>query len=191
MLEEIALAWCRGGRLSNPRPGIVLACLRMRSVGIFRGLDSNASSGQWSNRDMSRLTWAWAVKPLSEYLFTMRVRCSIPIWTDLSRIGGRPRLASFIGRCTSSMGKLGRRSMACRVALLSMSSMVVSCRSSNTPKCVAWYLDFRSCSTAGVLRDGLSLRLARVFAPFLTSLVMWMKCSRKSNMGLRWNPNIL
>jgi hypothetical protein len=28
-------------------------------------------------------------------------------------------------------------------------------------------------------------------ASFLTSLVMWRKCSRKSNMGLMWTPSIL
>ena len=38
----------------------------------------------------------------------------------------------------------------------------------NTPRCVAWYLDFSSCSTVSVLRDGLSLRFARAFASILT-----------------------
>jgi hypothetical protein len=56
----------------------------------------------------------------------MRVMCSIPIWLAPSRIGGRPRPASFIGRCPSSVRKLERKPIACRVALLSVPSMVVS-----------------------------------------------------------------
>jgi hypothetical protein len=92
------------------------------------------------------------------------VRCLIPIWMALSRIGGRPRPASFNGRCTPSVGKLGRRFIACLVALLSMPSIVVCCLSLNTPRYVAWYLDFSSCSTASGLRDGLRSYLARVLA---------------------------
>ena len=64
------------------------------------------------------------------------------------------------------MGKLGRRPMACLVDLLGMPSIVVSCLSSNTTRCVAWYLDFISFSTARVLRDGISLRFAKAFASF-------------------------
>ncbi len=58
---------------------MALACLRMRSVGNFRGLDSNASGGQWPNWYRSRRTWAWAAYPLSEALFMMRGMHSIPI----------------------------------------------------------------------------------------------------------------
>jgi hypothetical protein len=43
MLVGIALAWCRGDRLSNPSMGIVMAYQMMRSVGIFRGVDCKAS----------------------------------------------------------------------------------------------------------------------------------------------------
>ena len=48
-------------------------------------------------------------------------------------------------------------------ALLSMPSIVVSCRSLNTPRYVAGHLDFSSCSPAGVLRGGLGLSLASAF----------------------------
>ena len=78
--------------------------------------------------------------------------------------------------------------MACLIALFRIPSMVVSCRSLNTPRCVAWYLYFSSCSIANDFRGGLSSRVARALASFLTSLVMWRKCSLKSNMGLMWTP---
>ena len=93
----------------------------------------------------------------------------MPIWLNLPRIGGRPRPAYFSGRCTPSVGKSERRFIACFMALLSMPSMVVSCPSLNIPRCVAWYLDFRSCSTASIFLGGLSLRLARVLASLLPS----------------------
>jgi len=57
MLAEIALVLCKGRRFTNPRPGIVLACLRIRRVGTFRGFDFNASRGQLPNWDRSQ--WAW------------------------------------------------------------------------------------------------------------------------------------
>ena len=84
----------------------------------------------------------------------------------LSRIGGRPRPASFCGMCTPSTGKLGRRPRACLVALLRMPYIVVSCLLLNTPRCLALYMDFSSCSTARLLRGGLSLRFASAFASF-------------------------
>ncbi len=90
-----------------------------------------------------------------------------------------------------SEGKFGSRPMACLIVLFSMPSMVVSFLSLNTPRCVAWYLDFSSCYMANDLSGGLSFRFARVLASLLTSLVMWMKCSLKSNMGLMWTPSIL
>jgi hypothetical protein len=131
------------------------------------------------------------VNPLSVFLFMTRLRCSIHIYVALSRMGGRPRPASFWGLCTPSMGKLGNRPRACLIALFRIPFMVVSCLSLNTPRCVAWYLDFSSCFTASYLRGGgLSLRFARAFASFLASLVIWRKCSRKSSMGLMWTPSI-
>jgi len=120
-----------------------------------------------------------------------RVRCSIPICVALSRIGGRPRPASFRGICTPSEGKFGRRPMVCLIALFRISSMIVSCLSLSTPRCVAWYLDFSSCSIAIDLSEGLSFCFARALASLFTSLVMWRKCSRKSNLGLIWTPSIL
>ena len=69
----------------------------------------------------------------------------------LSRMGGMPRPASFNGLCTPSEGKFGRRPMACLIALFRIPSMVVSCLSLNTPRYVAWYLDFNSCSIDIVL----------------------------------------
>ena len=120
-----------------------------------------------------------------------RVRCSIPICVALSRMGGRPRPASLRGFCMPSEGKFGRRPIACLIALFRIPSMVLSCLSLNTPRCVAWYFDFRSCSIAKDFKGGLSFRLARAMASFLTSLVIWWKCSLKSNMGLMWTPSIL
>ena len=43
---------------------------------------------------------------------------------------------------------------------------------------------------ANDLSGGLSFRFARVSASFLESLVMWRKCSLKSNIGLMGNPSI-
>ena len=56
--------------------------------------------------------------------------------------------------------------MACLVALFKIPSMVMSCLSLNTPRYVAWYLDFRSCSIAKDLSDGLRFRFARALASF-------------------------
>jgi hypothetical protein len=131
------------------------------------------------------------VNPLSESLFMTRVRCSIPICVALSHMGGRPSPASFRGFCTHSEGKFGRRPIAYLIALLRIPSMVVSCLSLNTLRCVVWYLDFRSCSIANVLSGGLSFRFASALARFSTSLVMWRKCYLKSSMGLMWTPSIL
>ena len=49
--------------------------------------------------------------------------------------------------------------MACLIALLSIPSMVMSCRSLKIPRWVACYLDFRSFSTTIILYVGLSFRL--------------------------------
>ena len=80
--------------------------------------------------------------------------------------------------------------MTCLIALIVISSMVVSCLSLNTPKYVTWYLDFSSCSIAIDLSVGLRFRFARALASIFTSLVMRRKCSLKSNMGLMWTPSI-
>jgi hypothetical protein len=147
---------------------MLFASARIRSVVGLRGLDSSASWGQWLNWGSRRWTWAWAVNPLSVFLFMTRVRCSVPICVALSRMGGRPRPASFWGFCTPSMGKFGRRPRACLVALVRIPSMVVRCLSLNTPRCVAWYLYFSNCSIASDLKGGLSLRFAKALASFLT-----------------------
>jgi len=126
----------------------------------------------------------WALYPLSVSLFMTRVRYSIPVCVALSHIGERPRTASFRGLCSPSMENLGRRPRACLITVLRMPSMVVNCLSLSTPRCVAWYFDSSDCSIASDLREGLSWRFARAFANFLTSLVIWMKCSRKSSIGL-------
>jgi len=47
-------------------------------------------------------------EPPSVSLFMTRVRCSIPIFVALSRMGGKPRFPSFWGLCTPSVGKLGK-----------------------------------------------------------------------------------
>ena len=83
-----------------------------------------------------------------------RVRCSIPICVALSLMEGRPRPASFSGFCMPSEGKFGRSPIACLIALLRIPSMVVSCLSLKTIRCVAWYFDFSSCSIADDLSGG-------------------------------------
>ena len=188
----MALSWWRGRR-SYYSPGLLLACLRMRSVGSLRGVDSSASCGQWLNRVSRRWRWAWAPNLLSGSLFITRVRCSIPVCVALSRMGVKPKPASFRGLCTPSMGKLGRSrsTRACLIAVLRMPSMFVSCLSLNTPRYMAWYVYFNDCSIAIDLRGGLSLRFARALDNYLTSLVLWRKCSWKSSMGLMWTPSIL
>jgi len=95
ILVVMALSWWRGGSPSYSSPCMWLASLRMLSVWSLSGLDSSASRGQWLNYDRGRWTWAWAVNPLLVSMFMTRVRCSIPICMALSRMGGRPRSASF------------------------------------------------------------------------------------------------
>jgi hypothetical protein len=48
--------------------------------------------------------------------------------------------------------------------------MVVRCLSLNTPRRVAWYFDFSSCSTTRVFYVELSFFLDSAVASFLTSL---------------------
>ena len=97
MLVVIWLSWWRDGRPSNSNPGMLLASLRIRSVGSLSWFVSSASHGQWLNCVMRRCAWACAVNPLSESLFMTLVRCSIPICVALSRMGGKPIPASFSG----------------------------------------------------------------------------------------------
>jgi hypothetical protein len=56
--------------------------------------------------------------------------------------------------------------MTCLIALFRIPSMVVSCLSLNTPRCVSWYLDFSNFSIANDLRGGLSLHFSRALASF-------------------------
>jgi hypothetical protein len=127
-------------------------------------------------------------EPLSVSLFNTRVRCSIPIFVTLSRIGERPRPASFRGICTPSVEKLGRRLIACLIVLLSMPSIVVSFLSLNIPRYVAWYLDLRSCSIAIVFKGGLSLRLARALTSFFYAFSDVVEVFSKVKHGIDVDP---
>ncbi len=50
------------------------------------------------------------MNPLSVSLFITRVRCSIPICVAQSRVGERPRPASFKGLCMYALsGKVGKK----------------------------------------------------------------------------------
>ena len=106
------------------------------------------------------------MNPLSVSLLITRVRCSIPISVALSSMGDKPMPSSFRGICTPSVGKLGRKPRACLIALLRIPCMVVSYLSLNNPRCVAWYLDFSSCSMTIDLRRGLRLRFAKTLTSF-------------------------
>lgn len=107
-----------------------------------------------------------------------------PHWVALSLMGTSPRPASFSGRCTPLVEKLGSRHMTCLMALLSMPSMAVSCRSLKTPRCTARYFDLRSCSTTSVVYVGMSFLLDNADAIFLSSLLMYVWCSLKSSTVL-------
>ena len=52
------------------------------------------------------------------------------------------------------------------------------------PRRVAWYLDLSSCSITSFLRLGDSSLFARALASFRMSIVMCLRWSRKSGMGL-------
>ena len=134
---------------------------------------------------------AWAKYSPSVSLLMVRTRCSPPMWVALSLIEGRPSPSSFSGLCTSSLGKLGSRPIAWRMALFRMPFMVVSCRSLSTPRCVAWYLYLKSCFTARVLYGGLRFLFVMALASLRTSLVMLVKCSVKSRIGLMCTTSIL
>ena len=110
------------------------------------------------------------MNPLSDSVFMTRVRCSNPICVALFLMGGRPRPASLRGFCTPSECKFGRRPIACLIALFTIPSMVVSCLLLNTPRCVAWCLDFSSCYIANDLSGGLSFWFAGALASFFNVL---------------------
>ncbi len=190
MVVEMALSLVRGGRLSKCRFVMALARRSTLSVGNLSALDYSASVGQWLNYNRRRWVWEWARYPLSVYLFMLLRRCSIPIWVALFHIDGSPRPISLVGLYTSSVGKLCSMPVARRSALLRMRSIAVSCGYVKTPRCVAWYLDLRSCSITRVLYGGLRLRLASILAIILTSLVMWARCSLKSRIVLMCTPSI-
>ncbi len=76
------------------------------------------------------------MNPLSVF-FMVQVRCSIPIWVVVFFMGACPGPDSLSGICTPSVGKIGNSPMACLLALLSMPSMVVSCRLLKSPRSAA------------------------------------------------------
>ena len=134
MMVAMSLPWCRLGRFSNSNLEKAPARRMMRSVGSSRWLVSRASEGQRLKLVMILCTYAWAVKPLSVFLFKAFVRCSIPIYLALSLAEGSPSPTSLSVRCISSVGKFRRSPTASLIALLRMSSMVDSWRSLKTPR---------------------------------------------------------
>jgi hypothetical protein len=123
--------------------------------------------------------------------FIILVMCSTSIWVALFLMRSSPRPASLNGRWTPSVGKFGSNPMICRIALLSIPSMVDSWQSLKTPRWVAWYFDFRSCSTTIIVCVGLSFLLENAVGSFRTSFVMCAWCSLKSRTVLMWNHSIL
>ena len=121
----------------------------------------------------------------------MSIRCSIPICVALFLIGAYPNPISFEGRCIDSVGKLGIRPMAFLAALLSILSIVESCVSVKITRWVAWYLDLSNWSMTSCFLLGDSRLLVSIRASFLTSVVMCLKWSLKSSMGLICTPSIL
>ena len=119
------------------------------------------------------------------------MRCSTPSWVALSLMGDSSRLASLSGRWAPSVGEFGRSPIECRIALSSMPSMDSRYCSLKTPRWVARYFDFRSCSTTKVLYVGLSFLLENEAVGFLTSLVMYACCFVKSTIVLMFTPSIL
>ena len=107
MLMAMSLSWCSLGRFSISNPGKVPARRRMRSVGSLKWLVSKASEGQWLKLVMILCTCAWAVKPLSEFLFMTLVTCSIPICVALSLVGGAPAQLPRVCFVHSPWGSLG------------------------------------------------------------------------------------
>ena len=117
--------------------------------------------------------------------------CSIPIRIALSFSGAYPSPISFVGRFIASVGKLGVSSNAFLAAFSSILSIDSSCVSGNIPKCVAWYLDFSSWSITSCFLLGDRRRLVYTLAICLIFVVMFLRCSMKSNMGLICTLGIL
>ena len=113
------------------------------------------------------------LSPCLRSLCRLSVLIDSRILVDLALMGGSPRPISVGGRCTPSVGKLERISIACcLVALFIIPSMLVCYRSLKTLRYVAGYWDLRMCSTTRVLYVGLSFRLVSALANFLISLMM-------------------
>ena len=89
------------------------------------------------------------------------------------------------------MGKLGVSLSAFLADLLRILYIFSSCLSVKMPRWVAWYFDFSSCSITSFLRLGYSSLFARALASFRMSIVMRLRLSQKSNMGLMCTPSIL
>jgi hypothetical protein len=68
-LVAISFSRCSAGRLSMARPWMVLASLKIQSVGSLSGFDSRASAGHWPNWFSSRSVCAQIKYPLSVSLF--------------------------------------------------------------------------------------------------------------------------
>ena len=191
MLVANSMSCCRAGRFPNSRPGTMLTRRRIRRVGRLSVGVLIASDGRWLNWDMILWTCACDLHLLSDFLFMVRMRCTTLIWVALSPIGGSLRPAFLSWRLTPSVRKFGRSPIDCLIALLSMPSMVVSWRSFRTPRWVACYFYFRSCSTTRVLYAGLGFFLESAVASFLTTLVLCVWCSLKSSTMLICTPSIL
>ena len=129
--------------------------------------------------------------PLSEGLFAKLTRCSVAMAMTLLTTGAMPSPISVEGGCIASVGNPGVRPSACLPALLRSLSIFWSCADVKMPRWVAWYLDLRSCSMTSSFRPGESLRLFSAVASLRTSVVIWLKCSLKSSIGLMWTPSIL
>ena len=152
---------------------------------------SIASGGQCWQVCNSRVLCIFAMCPLSEGLFEVLMRCSVPIVVALLRMGYRPNPSSVVGLWIASVGKPGVTSSDWRAALFKILSIFKSRVCVKMPRCVAWYLDLRSCYMIKVFLPGESLRLCKAVASLRTSLVVCATCSLKSSTGLMWTPSIL
>ena len=129
--------------------------------------------------------------PLSVGLLMIFVMCSMPIRVALSSIGAYPSPIPLVGLCIASVGKLGIRPSAFLAALLRILSTCYNYLSVKMPRGVAWYFDLSSCSITSFLRLGDSSLFAGAMANFLMYVVMCLRRSRKSSMGLICTPSIL
>ena len=119
------------------------------------------------------------------------MRCSIPIYVALLLSGAYPSPISFVGRCIAYVGKLGVRPSAFLAALLGNLLIVKSCVPVKIPRWVAWYLDLINWSMNSCFLLGDNRLLVSTRASFPTSVVMCLRWSLKSSMGLISTPNIL